>query len=96
MVTKAVQLAAHTLEEWMPEAKRQNERLIVIMIIGVIVLNYPLLSLFSKVKLIFGITVLYLYLFIVWSIFIGCVALVLEKTTSSPFITPSPKPEKTE
>lgn len=80
----------------MPEAKRQNERLIVILIIGVIVLNYPLLSLFSKVKLIFGVPVLYLYIFAVWSVFIGCVALVLEKKTSSPFVTPSPKPEKSE
>ncbi|MBC8317326.1 MAG: hypothetical protein H8E41_05430 [Desulfobulbaceae bacterium] len=81
----------------MPEVKRrQNERLIVILIIGVIALNYPLLSLFSKVKLIFGIPVLYFYLFTVWTVFIGCVALVLEKTTSSPLIIPSPKPEKAE
>jgi len=80
----------------MPEVKRQNERLIGILIIGVIVLNYPLLSLFSKVKLIFGVPVLYLYIFVVWSIFIGCVALVLEKKASSPFVTPLPKPKKSE
>lgn len=80
----------------MPEAKRQNERLIGILIIGVIVLNYPLLSLFSKVKLVFGVPVLYLYIFAVWSLFIGCVALVLEKKTSSPFVIPSPKPKKSE
>ena len=67
----------------MPESKRQNERLIVIMIIGVIALNYPLLSLFSKNKLIFGIPVLYLYLFIVWFIFIGCVAVIQEKNNAS-------------
>jgi len=80
----------------MPEAKRQNERLIVILIIGVIALNYPLLSLFSKAKLIFGVPVLYLYIFAAWSIFIGCVALVLEKKTSSPFVTPLPKSKKSE
>ncbi|MEA2116514.1 MAG: hypothetical protein U9P36_14180 [Thermodesulfobacteriota bacterium] len=67
----------------MHETKRQNERLIVIMIVGVIALNYPLLSLFSKTKLIFGIPVLYLYLFIVWFIFIGCVAVILEKNSAS-------------
>ena len=67
----------------MPESKRQNERLIVMVIIGVIALNYPLLSLFSKAKLIFGIPVLYLYLFIVWFIFIGCVAVILEKNKAS-------------
>ena len=67
----------------MPESKRQNERLIVIMIIGVIALNYPLLSLFSKAKLVFGIPVLYYYLFIVWFIFIGCVAVILGKNNAS-------------
>ena len=65
----------------MPEAKRQNEKLIVMLIIGVIALNYPLLSLFSKDKLIFGIPVLYHYLYIVWFIFIGCVAVILEKNS---------------
>ncbi len=79
----------------MPESKRQNERLIVIMIVGVIVLNYPLLSLFSRVKLIFGVPVLSLYLFTVWFIFIGCVAVILEKTTSPPLMTDSPKSKKT-
>ena len=67
----------------MPESKRQNERLIVMVIIGVIALNYPLLSLFSKNKLIFEVPVLYLYLFIVWFIFIGCVAAILEKNVTS-------------
>lgn len=80
----------------MPESKRQNERLIVMLIIGVIALNYPLLSLFSKAKLIFGVPVLYLYLFVVWFIFIICVAVILEKTTSPPLITDSSKLKKTE
>ncbi len=76
----------------MPEIKRrQNERLVVILIVGVIALNYPILSLFSKVRLIFGAPVLYFYLFTVWTVFIGCVALVLEKTTSSPFVSSPPK-----
>ncbi len=71
----------------MPESKQQNERLIVMFIIGVIALNYPLLSLFSKVKLIFGIPVLYLYLFVFWIIFIVCIAVIVEKTKSQPLLT---------
>jgi len=63
----------------MPEAKRQRERLIVLPVLGVIALNYPLLSLFSLGKLLFGVPVLYLYLFTVWLLFILGVALVLEK-----------------
>ncbi len=71
----------------MPESKQQNERLIVMFIIGVIALNYPLLSLFSKVKLMFGIPVLYLYLFVFWIIFIVCIAVIVEKTKSQPLLT---------
>ena len=67
----------------MAESKRQNERLIVLLIIGVIALNYPLLSLFSKASLIFGIPILYEYLFIIWFVFIGCVGLILRKNTGS-------------
>jgi hypothetical protein len=68
----------------MPEAKRQNERLIVLPLAGIIALNYPLLSLFSRVKLLFGVPVLYLYLFAVWLAFIICVALLLEKSAPPP------------
>ena len=68
----------------MPEAKRQKERLIVLPLVGVIALNYPLLSLFSRVKLLLGVPVLYLYLFAVWLLFILGVAAILEKSTPPP------------
>lgn len=68
----------------MPEAKRRNERLIVLPLVGVIALNYPLLSLFSRVKLLCGVPVLYLYLFAVWLLFILGVAVLLEKSALSP------------
>jgi hypothetical protein len=78
----------------MPESHRKSERLIGMLIVGVIALNYPLLSLFSKIKLIFGIPMLYLYLFLFWAIFIICVALILEKRGNTPFTTPLKKKEK--
>jgi len=77
----------------MPEAKRQKERLIVLVVIGLIMLNYPLLSLFSKVRLLFGVPVLYLYIFAVWSVFIGCIAVIVEKALP---ISSIRKSEKTE
>ena len=80
----------------MPERKRQNERLIVLLVIGVIGLNYPLLSLFSKIKLLFGIPVLYLYLFVLWVVFIICLALILERPTASSLLSTPPKPERPE
>lgn len=78
----------------MPESKQQNERLIVMFIIGIIALNYPLLSLFSKVKLIFGVPVLYLYLFLFWFIFIIFVAVIIEKKKPLPLLTDLPKSKK--
>ena len=80
----------------MPEVKRQNERLVVMLVLGVIALNYPLLSLFSKVQLLFGIPILYLYIFTVWLVFIVCIALILEKSSSSPLLASPPKPKRSE
>jgi hypothetical protein len=44
----------------MPETKQRNERLIAVLIVGLLALNYPLLSLFSKLKQVFGVPLLYL------------------------------------
>jgi hypothetical protein len=54
--------------------KRGNERLIAWVLLGILALNYPLLSLFSKPVLWFGIPALYLYLFVFWVLFIAVVA----------------------
>lgn len=80
----------------MPEAKRQNERLVVILIIGVIALNYPLIFLFSKVRVLFGIPILYLYIFTIWSILIVCIALILEKPAFPSLMASPPKSDKSE
>jgi hypothetical protein len=45
---------------------------------GCLALNYPLLALFSKKTLWYGIPVLYLYLFAFWFFFIVCIAIVTE------------------
>jgi hypothetical protein len=66
----------------MPDTKRQRERLIALLLIGIIAVNYPVLSLFSKVKQIFNIPVLYLYIFFCWAVFIFCVAIILERPSS--------------
>ena len=78
----------------MPEAKQRNERLIAVLIVGLLALNYPLLSLFSKVKLVFGVPLLYLYLFAVWYIFIICVALILARPAARPTLTDRPPSER--
>jgi hypothetical protein len=67
----------------MSVTKRQGERLIGLLLIGLIAINYPILALFCKSVLWFGIPALYLYLFVFWALFIGLAAAVMEKERSS-------------
>jgi hypothetical protein len=78
------------------EAKRRNERLIALFFVGLLALNFPLLSLFSKVALWMGIPVLYLYLFLFWLLLIGLVAAVMERTEPSPPASKSAEPGKSD
>ncbi|MFV1967964.1 MAG: hypothetical protein ACC628_21275 [Pirellulaceae bacterium] len=51
-----------------------------LVVAGALALNYPLLYVFSDVRLLFGIPILYLYLFAVWAIFIVLAALITERS----------------
>ncbi|MDH4232360.1 MAG: hypothetical protein OEW04_10075 [Nitrospirota bacterium] len=53
-----------------PVARRQKERLIALLIAGVLALSFPQLSLFIRFSLLFGIPLLYFYLFSVWALII--------------------------
>ena len=65
----------------MPSTEKRNDRLIALVLIGVLALNYPLLSLFNDASLFFGIPVLYLYLFAIWSAIISLAALIIRRKT---------------
>ncbi|MES9852260.1 MAG: hypothetical protein ABW170_10550 [Candidatus Thiodiazotropha sp. L084R] len=58
--------------------ERNQERLIVLFLLGVLALNYPLLHLFGAGSLWLGIPVLYLYLFICWLLIIVFLAMLME------------------
>lgn len=60
-------------------SERSSERLLTLALGGLIALNYPFLSLFSEASTLFGIPLLYLYLFFVWAAFILLVALILTR-----------------
>jgi hypothetical protein len=60
-----------------PEPKRKGERLISLLIVGTILLNFPLLSVFNKTYLLLGFPVLFLYLFSIWGLIIGAMVLIL-------------------
>ena len=55
--------------------------LIVLFVVGILVLNYPLLSLYDRIWLPLGIPLLYLYLFLTWLGIIVLTALVMERTS---------------
>jgi hypothetical protein len=57
----------------------KGQRLAALFVLGLLLLNYPLLDLFAGTGRLFGIPVLYLYVFAVWALLIGLVALVVEK-----------------
>ncbi len=69
----------------MLQPKIRTDRLLALVLSGVIALNYPLLPLFHQTTLLFGIPVFYLYLFLAWGLFILLTALIMEhKATSIP------------
>jgi hypothetical protein len=63
----------------MSPVRRKIQRLLVLFAFGCIALNYPLLALFSKTALWYGIPVLYLYLFVLWLLFIIFIAIITER-----------------
>jgi hypothetical protein len=57
--------------------RRKSERLIALALLGFLLFNYPLLSLFSTDGTVLGIPVLYAYLFASWGLLIALMALVI-------------------
>jgi len=57
----------------------KNQRLVALFLLGVLLFNYPLLALFSRVTQVFGIPLLYVYIFGAWALFIGLLAFVVEQ-----------------
>jgi hypothetical protein len=65
-----------------PEPERRVERLLGLLIGGLLLLNFPLLSIFSLSAYFCGIPVLYFYLFSVWLLLIGVTAFALRSRPS--------------
>lgn len=57
---------------------RTGERLIALLLAGVIAWTYPVLFLIGTDVRVFGIPLLYLYLYLSWGLFVGLVALIIE------------------
>ena len=57
----------------------KGQRLAALFLVGCLLFNYPLLNLFAGPSTVEGIPVLYVYVFAVWALLIGLMALVVEK-----------------
>ncbi len=60
-----------------PHAREQH--LIALFLLGNLLFNYPLLALFNRPDTLFGIPVLYLYVFGAWAVLIVLSAYAVEK-----------------
>jgi hypothetical protein len=57
----------------------KGQRLAALFLLGFLLFNYPLLDLFARTSHVFGIPVLYVYVFAVWALLIALMALAVEK-----------------
>lgn len=69
---------------------RKNKRLVGLFILGCVFFNYPLLSLFNLKIMIFGVPLLYFYIFAAWTLLILLAAIVTKRRRSTA-LTPSAK-----
>ncbi len=58
----------------------KDSRFIALFLLGCLLFNYPVLSLFNQGGAILGIPTLYAYLFVAWALLIGLAALIVEKS----------------
>lgn len=57
----------------------KGQRLVALFLLGCLLFNYPLLSLFASDMRIWGIPLVYVYLFVAWAVLIGAMALIIER-----------------
>ena len=60
----------------------QGQRLIAVFLLGCLLFNYPLLSLFNIDRYVWEVPFLYVYMFLAWGVVILLTALVIEGRSS--------------
>ena len=57
-----------------------GQRLVAVFLLGMLLFNFPLLALFNGTTAVFGIPLLYAYIFSSWALVIALMALVIERS----------------
>ncbi|MEM1322983.1 MAG: hypothetical protein AAGG75_22145 [Bacteroidota bacterium] len=60
-------------------SSNRTSKLIGLFLLGLILLNFPIINLFSKEDFLFGIPSLYIYLFLVWLLLIIFIAMIVRR-----------------
>jgi len=63
----------------MQESENRAQRMIALCMLGCVLFNFPVLALFNVSASLFGVPLLYAYIFIAWALLIGLMAWVAEK-----------------
>ncbi len=63
----------------MNDPSLKGQRLVALFLLGCLLFNFPLLSLFAGSTRIWGIPLIYLYVFAAWAIIIALMALIIER-----------------
>lgn len=62
----------------MTEFESKGQRFVALCALGLLLFNYPILALFNVSGTVFGVPVLYAYIFIVWAVLIALMATLAE------------------
>ena len=63
----------------MAETERKGPRMIALCMLGCVLFNFPILALFNVPSTLFGVPLLYAYLFLAWALLIALMAWVVER-----------------
>ena len=63
----------------MGETDRKGQRMIALCMLGCVLFNFPVLALFNVPGTLFGVPLLYAYLFLAWALLIALMAWVVER-----------------
>ena len=65
----------------MERSSLKGQRLAALFLLGCLLLNYPIFSLFAGAAQLFGVPLLYVYIFFAWALVIALMAIVVERST---------------
>ena len=63
----------------MGETERKGQRMIALCMLGCVLFNFPVLALFNVPGTLFGVPLLYAYLFLAWVLLIALMGWVVER-----------------